>query len=120
MSQLAGFGAGARTLLGQKFPTRGALAELLAVPPELETAISAALGTYLEALIVDDYDAVEAAAALLGGASGRAAMLPLRDLQPREPLLLPADPDIIGIAASLIGAEDWRATGLPSACWAAW
>ena len=31
-----------------------ALAELLTVPPELETAVSAALGAYLEALVVGD------------------------------------------------------------------
>src|SRR5205085_5813479 len=95
------------TLLSQNFPTRGALAELLAVPPELETAVSAALGTYLEALIVADYDAVDSGAVLLGSGSGRAAMLPLQGLQPREPLNLPDDPDVDGIAASVVGAEDW-------------
>jgi chromosome segregation protein len=107
-AQLAGFGAGARTLLGQSFATRGALAELISVPPELEAAVSAALGAYLEALVINDYAEAEAAVALLGAANGRAALLPLQNLHSRPPLDIPADmPGVLGVAGRLAGAEDW-------------
>ncbi len=106
-AQLAGFGAGARTLLGQSFPTRGALAELLDVPAELETAISAALGAYLEALVVDDFGQAEAALAALGLTNGRAALLPLDRVKAPPPLTPPAHPDVLGAAADLVQAADW-------------
>ena len=107
-AQLAGFGAGARTLLSQNFATRGALAELIAVPPQLETAVSAALGAYLDALVINDYAEAQAAVQLLGAANGRVALLPLQQIQTRPALDLPADvPGVLGIAARLVGAEDW-------------
>ncbi len=107
-AQLAGFGAGARTLLSQNFATRGALAELISVPPELEAAVSAALGAYLDALVINNFADVETAAGLLGTANGRVALLPLRQLQARALLELPGDlPGVLGIAARLVGAEDW-------------
>jgi chromosome segregation protein len=108
-AQLAGFSGGARTLLAQGFPTRGALAELLTVPAELETAVSAALGTYLEALIVGDQAETEAAIARLGPANGRAVLLPLDQLRAGEPLPAASDAadGIVGIAAQLVSADDW-------------
>ena len=107
-AELAGFSSGARTLLGQGFPSRGALAELLSVPPELERAIGAALGAYLEALVVNDYDETQAAIAALGEANGRAALLPLARLSGYEPLSDPhADPDVMGVAARLLPVDDW-------------
>jgi len=107
-AQLAGFSGGARTLLAQGFPTRGALAELLTVPAELETAVSAALGAYLEALVVSDQAETEAAIAKLGPANGRAVLLPLQHLHAAAPLALPeADAGIVGIAAQLVSADDW-------------
>ena len=109
-AQLAGFGAGARTLLSQNFVTRGALAELISVPSELETAVSAALGAYLDALVINDYSEAEAAVQLLGAANGRVTLLPLQHIQTRPVLELPADslgPGVLGVAARLVGAEDW-------------
>jgi len=107
-AQLAGFGAGARTLLGQNFATRGALAELISVPPELEAAVTAALGAYLEALVINDYAEAEAAIALLGAANGRVSLLPLQQLHARPSLELPSDlPGVLGVAARLVGVEDW-------------
>ena len=107
-AQLAGFGAGARSLLSRGFAMRGALAEMLTVPPELETAISAALGAYLEALVVSDHAETEAAAELLGLSSGRAALLPLANLRPGQPLELPSgEPNVLGVAAQMVGMEPW-------------
>jgi chromosome segregation protein len=106
-AQLAGFGAGARALLGRGFATRGPLAEALQVPAELETAISAALGARMEALLVDDYAAAAAAAAALEGHAGRAGLLPLAHLRPLEPVHAPADGSgVIGVAAHLVRVED--------------
>src|SRR5579859_3416086 len=112
-AQLAGFGAGARTLLGQHFATRGALAELLSVPPQYEVAMSAALGANLESLVVDGYPQVQAAMALLTGpdgqaTNGRAALLPLEAVHARAPLDLPDGlPGVVGLASRLASAEDW-------------
>jgi chromosome segregation protein len=105
-AELAGFASGAKTLLSKNFPTRGALAELLNVPAELETAISAALGAYLEALVVNDYGETDAAIAALGEANGRAALLPLQHLSAPEPLSAPDDPDVLGVAARLVTVDD--------------
>ncbi len=103
---LAGFASGAKALLSKNFPTRGALAELLTVPAELETAIGAALGAYLEALVVNNYEETGAAIAALGEANGRAAFLPLQHLSAPEPLAAPDDPDVLGVAARLVSVED--------------
>jgi chromosome segregation protein len=106
-AQLSGFSAGARTLLGQSFPTRGALAELLDVPAELETAVGAALGAYLDALVVDDFAQAEAALSALGVTNGRAALLPLDRLKAPAPLTPPAHADVLGVAANLVQAPEW-------------
>lgn len=105
-TELVGFSAGAKTLLAQNFPARGALAELLTVPAELETAVSAALGHHLEALVVNNSADVEAAIQALGAANGRATLLPLQSLVAPEPLTPPADPDCLGVAAQLVTADD--------------
>ena len=101
-----GFASGAKTLLAKNFPAHGALAELLNVPAELETAISAALGVYLEALVVNNYGETDAAIQTLGEANGRATLLPLQHLSSPEPLTPPGDPDVLGVAARLITVDD--------------
>lgn len=105
-AELAGFASGAKTLLAKNFPTRGVLSELLNVPAELETAISAALGVYLEALVVDDLVETDAAIEALGDNSGRAALLPLQQLTAPEPLTPPDDPDCLGVAARLLTVDE--------------
>jgi chromosome segregation protein len=108
-AELVGFSAGARALLSERFPARGVLAEMLAhsvlVPAGLEAAVSAALGASLEALVVDDLEAVEAAIQALGDAHGRAALLPEQHLQPPAPLTPPDDPDCLGVASELLQAD---------------
>ncbi len=111
-ADLIGFTSGARALLAQNFPARGVLAELLHVPADLETAISAALGVYLEALVIDHPAEAMAALDALGEANGRAVLLPLQRLaesERPEPLAAPRDPDCLGVAARLLAVDDhWR------------
>jgi len=96
------YASGAKTLLAKNFPTRGALAELLHVPAELETAISAALGPYLEALVVNNFGDIDSATEALGVLNGRAALLPLEQLSAPEPLTAPDAPGVLGVAARLL------------------
>ncbi len=109
-AELVGFSSGARALLSQRFPVRGVLAEMLArsvlVPADLEAAVSAALGASLEARVVDDLEAVEAAIQALGQANGRAALLPQQPLQPRVLLTAPDDPDCLGVASQLLQVDE--------------
>jgi hypothetical protein len=106
-AQLAGF-SGGRARYWHRLSHPRALAELLTVPAELETAVSAALGSYLEALVVGDQAETEAAIAKLGPANGRAVLLPLQHLHAAAPLTPPSGDDgVVGIAAQLVSAEDW-------------
>ena len=114
---LAGYADGARFLLDavrqSRLRAKGALSAALDVPPELETAIGAALGDILDAVLLDE-DQVENALRLLeGDEAGRAALLTPNghSKQPMEP---PADADVLGSAAALIrsspemrAAVDW-------------
>jgi chromosome segregation protein len=105
-AQLAGFSAGAKTLLAQQFPTRGALAELLTVPAEYETAISAALGAYLDALVVNDAD-LDRAITALGPNKGRAVLLPAQQMRANAQFpALVDDADFLGSAAQRVQADD--------------
>ncbi len=101
-AELSGFAPGAKTLLAQNFATRGALAELLTVPQELETAISAALGAHLDALVINNFGEIDLATQLLGEANGRAALLPLEHLTAPEVLTAPDAPGVLGVAARLL------------------
>jgi chromosome segregation protein len=81
---LSGYSSGAKLLLeaarqSKLKGVRGALSSLLEVPVEYETAISAALGEYLDAVLVNDED-LDAALEKLAGQNARAALLPIRSL----------------------------------------
>ncbi|MBP7693969.1 MAG: hypothetical protein KA764_18750, partial [Anaerolineales bacterium] len=108
-AELAGFTSGSKALLARRFPARGVLGELLRTPAEFEAAVSAALGAYIEALVVDRSDEALAALDLLGDASGRAALLPVQILaaaNPEQSLVEPpADPDCLGNAARLVETQ---------------
>jgi len=104
-AELVGVRSGAKALLERQFATRGMLAEMLTVPAELEAAISAALGLHLEGVVLNSLDDVEAALDTLGNASGRAALLPLAPIAPREPLRVPAQDEVVGVAARLLQVE---------------
>jgi chromosome segregation protein len=105
---LNGYAEGARYLLNAARESkltgaRGALSAALDVPSELETAIAAALGDTLDAVLID-VDHLEDALQLLDSAdAGRAALLPLRE-RDHSPLSKPNDSDFIGIAADLVQA----------------
>ncbi len=112
-ASLAGYAEGARLLLDaarqSRLSARGALSAALDVPAELETAISAALGDSLDAILLSP-DSVEEALDLLEQGEGRAAILPLDGNLRAAPLAAPNDPDCLGVAASLLTVnEDLRA-----------
>jgi chromosome segregation protein len=111
-ASLTGYAEGARLLLDatrqSRLSSRGALSAALDVPAELETAITAALGDSLDAILVSG-ESVEDALNLLEQGEGRAAILPI-DQQTSEFFknseVSSADPDCLGIAASLLNVPD--------------
>ncbi len=107
---LTGYGAGARTLLqaaqkGRLPGARGALSSVLHVPAEVEPAIAAALGEYLDAVLVETGAQAYTALDLLSGAATRAAILPLAEIAPVTPQPAPADSACVGLAADLVRVE---------------
>jgi chromosome segregation protein len=108
-ASLAGYADGARFLLEaarqSRLNARGALSAALDVPAELETALSAALGDSLDAILLAP-DSVEEALRLLEQGEGRAALFPLDGACRLAPLHAPADPDCLGVASSLLTVPD--------------
>jgi chromosome segregation protein len=107
---LAGYAEGARYLLdaarqAKLTGARGALSAVLDVPAELETAISAALGDTLDAVLLDPYQLEDALSLLETNEVGRAALLPL-DGHIINSLSNPNDPACLGIASELVNAPD--------------
>jgi len=89
------------------------LADLIQVPPELESAVEAALGDWLWSVIVETRDqAVEALKDLWAAGGGRATFLPLDALRPpalwtEDPIRLHRDqPGILGRLCELIHCDD--------------
>ncbi|MBI5290336.1 MAG: chromosome segregation protein SMC [Chloroflexi bacterium] len=77
------------------------LADVLTVPPELDTAIAAALGQFLNAVLTDDHDPT---LDLIAHAEARASLLPMDRLRP-NPLdlsTLPPGDALVGLAADLV------------------
>ena len=80
----AGFDSGARSILSARLPgVRGAIARLIDVQRGWERAIEAALGTDLQAILVDAWTEAEAAREHLNAqqAGGRATLVPLDSLR---------------------------------------
>ncbi len=109
---LSGYAEGARFLLeaarkSQIKESRGALSAALDVPAEIETAIAAALGEYVDAILLASEDDAEAALELLENEkAGRAALLPLAWLAAAKPLKAPKDEACLGIASEMLTAPD--------------
>lgn len=82
---------------------RAELADIITTPPELDAAITAALGYFINAVLLDE---PASALDLLAGAEGRAALLDPARLRP-APLPLPDDPhpDVLGLASTLVSCE---------------
>lgn len=104
---LAGFADGARFLLeaardARLNGTRGALSASLDVPAELETAIAAALGESLDAVLLEDGDTEQALTLLESEEAGRAALLPVNPRTVNRRGSLPEDPECLGLAADLL------------------
>jgi len=88
-----GYGRGVRSLMtraGQGEPGRdrgvfGLVADVVAAPPDYETAIEAVLGERLQYVIVESHaQGVEAIDWLKGAAEGRASLVPLARLRERD------------------------------------
>ncbi len=103
-AEVNGFAAGARQLIDSAFPVHGVLGELLQVPAEYETAISAALGAYADGVVIDHHG--EAEQALNRLERGKAALLPIRSLNGTHKVTPPADPDVLGVAVDLLPLPD--------------
>ena len=89
---LAGFDSGARSILSARLPgVRGAIARLIDVQPGWEHAIEAALGTDLQAILVDAWTEAEAAREHLSAqqSGGRATLVPLDSLRDQHYALPP-------------------------------
>jgi chromosome segregation protein len=105
---LAGYAEGARYLLDAARQmrlrgARGALSTSLDVPAELETALTAALGDTLDAILLDSEDVEQALQLLEADEAGRAALLPL-DGPSRQAFSRPADESVLGFASELVNA----------------
>ncbi len=111
---LSGYADGARFLLeaarnAKLKSTRGALSAAMDVPVELETALAAALGDSLDAVLLDAAELEDALRLLEAGESGRAALLPVVQ-SVNGSLPQPRDEDCLGIASELVRVpEDLRA-----------
>ncbi len=107
---LAGYAEGARYLLDAARQSRlngarGALSTSLDVPAELETAVTAALGDTLDAILLDSNDVDSALQLLESEDAGRAALLPLED-HSRQAISKPDDIDCLGVASELVNTSD--------------
>jgi chromosome segregation protein len=105
----AGFAEGAKLLLSAAQEKRlgigkGTLGRELRVPAELETAIAAALGSYLDAVVVTDDS--EAALSELESRDASAALLPLRTMTQEGRVQAGAGNGLLGVAADLVEVSD--------------
>lgn len=104
---LAGYTDGARLLLeaaqkGHIAGIQGALSSQLDVSAEYETAITAALGEYVDGVLSGPEIDLEEVLKKLQDESVRASLLPLDSIVPPETIPPPQDPDCFGLAADLV------------------
>lgn len=109
---LAGYAEGARYLLDAARQSklggvRGALSAALDVPAELETAIAAALGDTLDAVLLESNQLEDALNLLEADETGRAVLLPLNE-KTSEVLKTSevSDGDYLGVASELVNAPE--------------
>ncbi len=80
-ASLAGFDAGTRAVMSAQLRgVRGVLATLIKVDSEWERALEAALGTDIQAIVVEDQEAAQRVRQHLGDGNGRASLLLLDEL----------------------------------------
>mgnify|MGYP000625101456 CR=1 FL=1 len=105
---LTGLAGGAKFVLqeARRGRLRGsfqALSNWFVVPAQYETAIAAALGDWMDGVLLGpDADLTGALQALAQGDKGRAVLLPLHAARAPEPIAPPDDPDCLGNAARLV------------------
>lgn len=108
--KMAGYAEGTKFLLeqaqaGKLSGTLGALSSNLDIAQEYETPIAAALGEYLDAVILEGKKSVADALDLLLQRATRGALLPLDSLAPPEPVRVDRGLDgVIGVASELVQA----------------
>jgi chromosome segregation protein len=112
-TNLAGYAKGARLLIEAARKDRlsgakGALGSQIDVPAELEAAVAAVLGDFVDAIVLEGTQASEDALNLLEGQDARAALLPLetllRDLQEPDLTSEAGREGVIGLASHLVAA----------------
>ncbi len=106
---LTGYASGTRLLLesarkGSLNGVAGALSNQLDVPADIEAAIAAALGEYLDAVVVENPSSLDQALNVLLGEAARGALLPLDQLAPPQPIAMEKRPGFVGVAAELVSA----------------
>jgi chromosome segregation protein len=85
----------------------GTIAELIRVPPELETAVEVALGGQLQDIVVRSWqDAQAAIEHLKRTRGGRATFLPLDTLRTARPIRVPQIEGVVGVASTLVECDD--------------
>ena len=104
---LTGYANGTQLLLksaqkGELGGTQGILSSQLDVPEELEPAIVAALGDYLDAVILEGKKASDDALELLIQHTTRGSLLPVTSLTPPTPIKKPDIAGIIGVASDVV------------------
>lgn len=103
----SGYAAGAKMLLqaaqeGRFKSLEGALGSQLQVPEKYETAVAAALGDFVDAVLFDDTSGPESALKLLENEPTKAALLPLSELSPVPPLDGDLPEGCLGVASDLV------------------
>lgn len=103
-ASLTGYAEGARTLLQAKLNgVKGAFSSGLEVPAEYETAVAAALGDSLDAVVFESAQGVESALEYLEQKqTGRTLLLPIETVKNQRIAKTPEDGDILGLAAGFI------------------
>lgn len=105
---LTGYAEGARLILDASRRSRlsselKVLSSLLDVPEELELAITAALGEFVDSIIMDSTENIEATIELLENAkSGRASIISTDKLIIKDRIIVPSDPACLGIACEKV------------------
>jgi chromosome segregation protein len=108
--QLTGYASGAKILIqaareARLTGTKGAFGAQLDVPADMETAIVAALGEYLDAVILEQDSGSEIALDILVGESHRGVLLPLDMLRPGVPLSgMDGIQGVLGLASDFVRA----------------
>ncbi len=106
----SGFAAGARLLAERANEAEykifeGVLSEQIKVPEALEGAISAILGDYVQAILIENLEHANAALEILEGNHAQGALLPLNVITNGRHIEAPMNREgVLGIAADLIEA----------------